>query len=146
MRRGLVLAIALVAIFALVPMAPASAHVSSVNVTFVQIQNGRVVDIYGFIVCSPDEDFILRVHYDDGDSKAVGRANGHCSQNGGGGQAPGVQGGQQGVGWVTGRIDSPTGMACSLYGVSRGRAETQPDRAAKSFNDSSFGCGSSPEA
>jgi hypothetical protein len=140
MRRGLILAIALVAIFALVPMAPASAHVTSVNVTWVQIQNGRVVDIFGTIVCSPDEDFVLRVNYDDGNSKAVGRASGHCTLNGDA-RMGGTGGGQQGVSWVTGRIDSPTGMACTLAGVSRGQARTLPHNVPKTFSDANFGCG-----
>jgi hypothetical protein len=144
MRRVAVLTFAIVAVLATLPAPSASAHISFVDVVFVQLdQQGRVVEIGGFIDCTPGEEFLLRVHYNDGDQKAVGRASGDCVPENGTGARGKIAGGQTFGGsafWVTGRVDSPTGMSCTQIGVTRGQARTVPDGARKSFSDADFDC------
>jgi hypothetical protein len=93
---------------------PASAAVFNADVDLVLVENGRVVDVSGTIVCTQGQEYFIRVSVrDSSGNEAFGRASGTCTGD------P-----QQ---WWTGVVESDTGFSCDELVAANGRARAGGD-------------------
>jgi len=130
MRRSTLVLVLAVAASLMQGVVPANATVFEVEATDYTVENGRVVDIEGFIACSEGMSFIIRVNVqDEAGNKAVGRASGECSGNNQTIQTV------LGAHWDTGRVDSSTGFTQGECLLARGQARTTQDGDVKRINN-----------
>lgn len=135
MRRGhTVLLLALAATLTLGVM-PANAAIDDVFATQVDVADGVVTDVHGFISCTSGMDFFIRVNVTDEDgNKAIGRVDGTCGEG-----APSVL--VVGTNWTTSEVRGDSGFVCGELVVVRGQARTPEDGASSSFNQFFETCG-----